>query len=252
MKLFFAPRSLRIGVALCFASALARAADLPKAETILDKYIEVTGGKASYAKLHTEITTGTIEFKAMGLKGKMTAYAAEPDKRYSEITLEGVGKIQEGSNGDVAWNLSAMQGPRLKDGDEKAESLLQARFNADLAWRDLYDKVETVGVETVDGKECYKLVLTPKSGAPITRWYDKQTNLMVKMSMTAKTPMGEIESDSVVSDYRKEGDILVPHKMLTKVATMELSTTIESIQHNAEIPKDRFDLPDEIKALVKK
>ena len=246
-------RSLRIGLALALGAGMLAAADeLPKGETVLDKYIEVTGGKAAYAKIHSEMTNGTMEFKAMGLKGKMTSWAAEPDKRYTEMVLEGIGKIQEGSNGEVAWGMSAVQGPRLKDGDEKAETLLQAKFNADLSWRELFKSAETVGVEAIDGKDCYKVVLTPKVGTPITKWYDKQSNLLVKMSLTAKSPMGDIQSDSTFSDYRKEGDVIVPHKVLSHVATMELQMTVESVQYNPEIPKDRFDLPDEVKALLNK
>ena len=251
MNRSLAPHSLKISLALAFAGVLA-AADLPKGETLLDKYVEVTGGKAAYAKIHSDITTGTMEFKAMGLKGKITTYAAEPDKKYSEVTLEGMGKMQEGRNGDVVWSLSSMQGPQVKEGDEKAESLLLGKFNSDLNWRDLYKTAETAGVETVEGKECYKVVLTPKIGSPSTRWFDKESNLLVKMSMTSKTSMGEIQSDTLVSDYRKEGDVLVPHKLFSKVATMEIVMTIESVQHNPEIPKDRFEIPDEIKALLNK
>ena len=245
-------RSLQIGLALTFAGALAAAADLPKGEALLDKYIEVTGGKAAHAKIHSDMTTGTMEFKAMGLKGKITTYGAEPDKKYSEVLLDGVGKMQEGVNGDVAWSLSAMQGPRVKEGDEKTETLLQAKFNSDLNWRDQFKTAETVGVETVDGKECYKVVLTPKTGSPSTRWFDKESNLLVKLAMTSKSAMGEIQSEMLVSDYRKEGDILLPHKMIVKAGPMEFVATVDTVQHNPEIPKDRFDVPDEIKALLKK
>jgi hypothetical protein len=145
-----------------------------------------------------------------------------------------------------------MQGPRIKDGDEKAESILQSRFNAELNWRDMFTAAETVGVETVEGKECYKVVLTPKTGSPMTRWYDKDSNLLVKSSTTSKTPMGEIQAESVVSDYRKEGDVLMPHNVLLKMSTMEINITIDSVQHNSEIPKGTFDVPDEVKALLKK
>lgn len=245
-------RSLKIGLALTFAGILAAAADLPKGEALLDKYIEVTGGKAAHAKIHSDMTTGTMEFKAMGLKGKITTYGAEPDKKYSEVLLDGIGKMQEGVNGGVAWSMSAMQGPRVKEGDEKTETLLQAKFNSDLNWRDLFITAETVGVETVDGKECYKVVLTPKTGSPSTRWFDKESNLLVKLSMTSKSPMGEIQSDMLVSDYRKEGDILLPHKMIVKAGPMEFEATVDTVQHNPEIPKDRFDIPDEVKALLKK
>jgi outer membrane lipoprotein-sorting protein len=243
---------LRAAAVLAFGAFVSAAADdLPKGEVVLDKYIEVTGGKAAYAKLHSETTAGTMEFKAMGLKGKMTAYAAEPDLRYTEIIIDGIGKIQEGSNGEVAWGMSAVQGPRIKDGDEKAETLLQAKFNPELMWRDLFKSAETVGTESIDGKDCYKVVLTPKSGSPMTKWYDKESGLLLKMSLTAKTPMGDIQSDTIYSDYRKEGELLVPHKVLSHVATMEFVMTIDSVQQNAEIPKGKFEIPDEVKALMK-
>jgi zinc protease len=243
---------LRIGLALAFASAVLAADELPKGDTILDKYVEATGGKAAYSKLHNQVVNGTTEFKTMGMKGKMMVYTAEPDKHYTEIELGGIGKIQEGSNGDVVWSYSAMQGPRIKEGDEKAEALLQGKFNSEVNWRDLFKSAETVGVEQVDGKDCYKVVLTPKTGPAITKWFSKDTGLLMKMAMTSKTPMGDIQSDSTYSDYRKEGEVLVPHKVVTHVATMELVMTVDGVQSNVDIPKDKFDPPAEVKALMNK
>jgi zinc protease len=186
------------------------------------------------------------------LKGKMISWGAAPDKHLTELTLEGLGNFLEGSNGEVAWGMSAVQGPRIKEGDEKAEALLQATFNSDSEWRNVYKSAETAALESVDGKDCYKVVLTPKSGNPVTKWYDKQSNLLVKMAMTSKTAMGEIQADSLMSDYRKEGEILLPHKVVAHAAGQELVMTIDKVEHNAEIPKGKFDLPDEIKALLKK
>jgi hypothetical protein len=242
----------RFALALAFASALVAADDLPKGDAILDKYVEVTGGKAAYQKLHSQVVNGTTEFKAMGLKGKMTVYTAEPDKHYSEMELAGIGKIQEGSNGDIVWAYSAMQGPRIKDGDERAESLLQGKFNSEINWRDIFKSAENTGTDTIDGKTCYKVVLTPKSGPPMTKWFEKDSGLLVKMATTSKTPMGEIQSDTAYSDYRKEGDLTVPHKMVVHVSTMELVMTVDSVNSNVDIPKDKFDPPAEVKALMKK
>ena len=46
-----------------------KAADdpLPKAETLIDHYVEVTGGRAAYEKRTSETATGTVEFAAQGL-----------------------------------------------------------------------------------------------------------------------------------------------------------------------------------------
>ena len=42
---------------------------LPSAESILDRYVQVTGGKQAYDKRKTEIAHGTVEYAALGIKG---------------------------------------------------------------------------------------------------------------------------------------------------------------------------------------
>ncbi len=243
-----------IGAALLASIALPRlaAADLPKAETILDKYIEVTGGKAAYEKLHSQIQSGIFEMAAAGIKGAVVMYRMEPDLTYTEIVLEGIGKIQDSFDGKVAWANSAMQGPHVKDGAERAQAMQAARFNGEMHWRETYKTAETTGVEAVDGKDCYKVVLTPAEGSAITHFYDKDSGLLAKISLTTQGPMGEIQATSFITDYRKEGDILLPHKVRQSVAGQEFTITIDTVKFNPEIPKSRFDLPDEIKALVGK
>jgi hypothetical protein len=212
----------------------------------------VTGGKAAYAKIHNEVSTGTMEMAAMGIKGQLMAYQAEPNKELVEITIDGVGKVMEGTNGEVAWGMNPMQGPRIKDGEEKTKSLEGAKLNAEAQWRDIYKKAETAAIEAVDGKDCYKVVLTPSTGSPVTKWFAKDSNLLVKTAATVKTAMGEIQSESYPSDYRKEGDILLPHKTVQRAMGQEITITIDTVKYNVEIPKDKFDLPAEIQALVKK
>lgn len=228
------------------------AADLPKAETILDRYVEATGGAAAYESHHNEIITGTMEMAAAHIKGKLTSYRAAPLKSYTDIDIEGIGKIQEGTDGVVAWSLSAMQGPHLKDGDEKAMAFRTARFASEAHWRDDYPKVETVGLEAVNGKQCYRILLTPKDGAPLTQYYDKETGLLEKMSATVKTPMGDIATESSFSDYRREGGLLMAHLAHQSAMGQEIVLTFETVKFDAEIPKDRFNPPAEVQALLNK
>jgi outer membrane lipoprotein-sorting protein len=253
MNHFNFAKKIAIGAAVVLSITLARAADdLPKGDAILDKYVEATGGKAAYEKHHTEISKGTFEMAAMGIKGSITAYRAEQDKSYSETDLGGMGKMREGSDGQVFWSLSSMMGPHVKEGPEKVQAELN-KINAELNWRDLFSDPKTVGTDNVDGKTCYKVELTPRSGgSPITQCYDKDSGLMVKQSLTVQSPMGEQVVNSLVSDYRKEGDVLMPHKLKSSVAGQEVTITFDSITFNADISADKFALPDEIKALVKK
>jgi hypothetical protein len=225
---------------------------LPKAETILDRYVEVTGGKAAYEKRKNEVATGTIELRAQGLKGPMTRYSAEPAEVYSIVEIEGVGKIEEGISKGVAWEKNPMLGPRIKSGPEKAQALREATFNSALHWRELNSKVETVGTETVDGELCYKVVLTPTEAPPETMFFQKKSGLAVKTIATVVSPMGEAPAEMSASDYKTIGGVLAPMKMTEKAAGQEIIITIQDLKTNQPIPADRFDPPAEIKALLNK
>jgi zinc protease len=227
-------------------------AALPKAETILDRYIEVTGGKAAYEKRKSEVTTGTMELTAQGIKGSLTSYSAPPDKTYMSMELEGIGKIEKGTADGVAWDKNMMTGPHVETGEEKAQSLRDAAFNGQLNWRTQYTKVETVGVETIDGEECYKVVLTPADGKPLTSYYQKKSGLVVKRMQVAVQQGNEIPVEVIVSDYKDFAGILQPTKMIQKAAGMEITMSIQNVKANEEIPADKFEPPAEIKALLKK
>lgn len=189
MQCRFVATRIALAAALAAGGARLRAADdLPKAETILEHFIEATGGRAAYEETHSEIATGSMEIIGMGIHGKVSLYSAEPNQSLTEVEIEGIGKILEGTNGTVAWSLSAMQGPHLKEGEEKSMALREARFNAQLHWRDLYKQAETAGLESVDGQDCYKVVLTPADGNPVTRYFEKQSGLLVKSAMTVRSP----------------------------------------------------------------
>lgn len=243
---------LALALLVTTAPLLTAADELPQAATILDKFVEVVGGKAVFEKHHNELMRGTMEFTGRGLKGSLTVYQAAPDQIRGIIDIEGVGKSESGTSGDVAWDVSAMLGPRIKQGIEKSDAFRDATFNAALEWRKLYTKVETTGVETVQDHQCYKVVLTPAQGNPVTQFYDKKSGLLIKTATTRATQMGDISAEVFSDDYRKEGDLLVAHKLTNKFAGQEFVITVTSLEFNVDMPKDRFDLPDDIKALLNK
>ena len=201
----------RIALVALLASVAAFAADeaLPSPETIIDRYVEVTGGRAAYEKRTSEIATGTVEYTAQGLKGTLARYAAAPDKSYTAIEFEGVGKFESGSADGIAWEKSNLLGPRVKTGVEKSQAIREAVFNHELNWKKLYDKAETAGVETIDGEECYKVVLTPADGKPETTYYQKKSGLAVKAGLITVNQMGEIpveEAHFRLQEFRRRAD----------------------------------------------
>jgi len=234
------------------ASPLASAQDLPKAETILDRYVEVTGGKAAYQKHTHQKMTGTLLVPDVGMTGNLTRYAATPDKEYSILQLGPLGKAESGFNNGVAWEKNLITGPRVKNGDEKALAEREARFNAQVDWRKTYPKVETTGSEAVNGEECYKILATPAAGKPETQFYSKKSGLLVKTIATAVSPMGEIPVEVEVSDYKNFDGVLIATRSKSKMGPQHLEITITDISFDQAVPADLFELPSEIKALVDK
>jgi len=229
------------------------AAEDVKPEAILDKYVEVTGGKAAYEKVKSEVASGTLEITNFGISGALTSYRAAPNKSYTLVDFPGgIGKAEEGSDGTVAWAINAQQGPRIKEGDERAGALRRDALDAAYDWRKYYKKAELAGTEDVGGKPCYKIVLTPTDGGAETRYYDKTSNLLLKVMMPVETPDGKVDVEMALSDYRDEGGILVAHTSSAKYPGAEMMVKIDKIVRNQDIPADRFALPPEIKALADK
>ena len=226
------------------------AADIPTPQTILDRFIEVTGGKAAYQARKTEIVKGTVEVGAVGLKGTVESYYQEPGKYYTSMDLAGVGKFKSGLTDGVAWENSVLQGPRIKTGEEKAQAVREAAMNIPFRWHDLFAKAETVGEESVDGQPCYKVVMTPATGNPVTMFFDEKSGLMIKTSVVAASQLGDIPSETISKVYENFSGILEPSRITGKAAGQELSFTIESVKGNEEIPPERFALPEGVKALL--
>jgi Protein of unknown function (DUF620) len=247
-------RRNKLALALFAASLPLFAADeaLPSVETVMNHFIAATGGKAAWDARHSQVEHATIDFAKQGLKGSLTIYESAPDKYLGVTELPGIGKIATGSNGDVAWENSALQGPRVKQGAERADALREGAFNAPLYWQKLYVKAQTAGSETVEGHDCYKVVLTPKEGKPITEFYDKKSGLMIKTLATVSSQMGDVNAEIVYDDYRKDGTLLSPHRLVNRAAQQEFIIQIDSVEVNPDLPPDRFDLPAEIKALLNK
>lgn len=238
---------------LCSVSAYAQPQEkLPKADAILDRYVEVTGGKAAYGKLKNRVTKATFEIPAQGLKAELTVYGARPNKMYTILESDALGKIEKGTDGEVAWEANLMTGPQIKEGEEKTFMMREATFDGATQWRKLYKKVECVGLEAIDDQPCYKVVLTPPDGTPMTRYYNKESGLLVKVEMSVATPMGTIPVESYLSDYKPVDGVVLPHKVRVIAMGVERIITTQSTEHNVKMPKDRFKLPAEVQALVDK
>jgi hypothetical protein len=227
----------------------------PTADEILKKYIDASGGEDAFKRVNTVVMRGTMEIKAQGIKGDMILYRADGGKSYSSMDIPGMGKQEEGSNGDIVWEKTAM-GPRLKDGVEKfivtcAGEAMAEYARAATGKDSCYSKIALGGEEMVNGKPAWKLLLTPKMGKVEEQFFDKTSGLMVQQKLIMPTPLGEIPIQLGIGGYKTFEGLQTPTLVSMRMGPVEMTMTFASITFNEKIPEQIFAIPPEIAALVK-
>ena len=215
----------------------------------MDRYVEVTGGKAARLKVKTQLVKTRIEIAGQGIQGVGTMYRAE-GMSYAEMEIPGVGKMEEGVHNGVAWDKSAMLGARLKKEDESYTAVRQAAMDVEWNWRQHYT-AELIESAEAAPEPSDVVVLKPKDGGnPETRYYSRATGLLVKMSTKQKSPMGEIPMNLLISDYRAVDGVKIAFKTTVMVGPQQMEMLQESVLNNVPIPPAKRLPPADIQALM--
>jgi hypothetical protein len=230
---------------------LANPADFPSAESLIDKFIGNSGGAAAYARTKSATMTGTVEIEGRNIKGIISIVDAS-QKSWTAMDLPGIGRIEQGYDGNTAWESSALQGPRILEGDEKNAIRRGSTFAFVSNWRQEYKSYVTTGEEDVNGKPAWKVDLTPDQGAKEVYYFDKASGLLVQMTATVISPLGEIPTSVTISDYRPVEGIQTAFTMRQSAMGQVIVMRFDKVTYNATVPKDRFDPPAAVKALLKK
>jgi hypothetical protein len=195
--------------------------------------------------------SGTVEMPAQNISGTVSIIE-EGEKSYTSMEFTGIGKIEEGYDGETAWQNSALQGPRVLEGEEKVSAKRAATLSLITSWRDVYKDAHTVGLTDIDGKPAWKVEMTAREGKPETFFFDRDSGLLVRIAAVFTTAMGDISTESSMSDFRRVDGILTPFTLTEKAMSQNIVMKFKNIAYNVEIPKGRFDVPDAVKTLVEK
>ena len=219
---------------------------LPAARQILDRHVAEVGGREAMQRIQSVKTTSSLAFS--GLTGEMTAYAARPNKLLVRTTLAGVGEIRAGFDGQIAWSIDPVQGPRLLTGRELDEMKERARFDQMLKDPATYTSIQTVQRTEFEGRPVFEVKIVRPSGREETEYYDAETGLQVGQVSTQSSPMGSMQVTTVMSDYKRFGALLLATSAIQRLGPQEITITINSVEYDT-VPDSVFALPPEIKAL---
>jgi hypothetical protein len=254
-------RVFRPGLALPLVAAFAiaplaarapgpQAAELPQARTIIDRHIKEIGGRDVILKQSSTRATGTISLPAAGITGKLEAYHAKPNKYLQRMSLPGVGEIEEGFDGTVAWSLSPLTGPTLLDGKQLEQKKFDADFYEDLKPSERFTSMTTVEKTTFEGRPVYKIRLVNKNGDEDFEFYDVETGLKAGGITTRDSPMGAVQATLALTDYKKFGGLMHPSTSKISVMNTQMVMSITTVEYDT-VDASVFAIPAQIKALMK-
>jgi len=244
----------------------------PSAESILDKYIQASGGAQRLAGLTSFVGKGTsVGFGGFGGGGDVEIVAKAPDKRSTIILFKeetGRGdqiRAYDGSTGWVRTPLNVLGEFQLMGGD-----LDGARFDAQLSFPGQIKQIltnlktgpptsitdlpapasqaslqqdvtlgQTHLVDVVQG--------TGPRGLLVTLYFDKQSGLLLRELRYGSSPIGRVPTQIDLADYRDVNGIKLPFRITYAWLDGRDSMVLNEIRTNVPVDETKFGRPAPLK-----
>ena len=230
--------------------AAGSAQELPPAQQLLDAYLAAIGGRAAVLEATASHTTGQFSMPAMGITGTLEVYSADPGMTVTSVDIPGLGVIRRGYDGTVGWSLNPMEGPRVLEGGELTEIRDEVAPASSVRGPEVVASMETVEKTTMNGQDCYRVKVLWKSGRESYDCYSVETGLVVGVEQKSESPMGTLDVVTHMSDYKQFGAVKLPTRISQQMMGQEQVITVTNVDFGP-VDKSVFELPAEIKALVK-
>lgn len=219
----------------------------PKAEEILDRYIQAIGGAQRLA--------GVTSFVARGMYMGFDDYQKYPVEVYGQAPGRRT-TIMHGAFGNITWVFDGrngwaaapsvtapvpvvpLTGGELGGARVEAELAFPARLKQMLVeWR--------VGDPAIINDQEFQVVqgkLAP-GGPPIKLYFDPMTGLLSRLVYYNDTPVGRIPTQIDYSDYRDVSGVRMPFKWTTTWTDGRMIFEMSSVQANVPVDASRFARP---------
>lgn len=211
------------------------AEDLPSVEDILQRYIDVIGGREAIEKLSSRICIGkettdlTSRQQPIYESHYFEAYAATSGKMYKEVWTDAE-IYRVGFDGETGW-VRDKCGVEPKDyvGHDRLAWVLNPH-NA-LVIEEYFPNLTVTGTTQARGMTVYVLE-SPEFHRPL--FFDKATGLLIGFGHNWE-----------IHDYREVDGVLFPHKILESRKGGSTVIEFSEVRHNEEINDSLFVMPTE-------
>ncbi len=213
-------------------------------DEVLKNYYKNVGAE-KWKDLKTMQLEGEVSVQGMTLI--MTTLQKRPNLTKSVVSLQGKTFV-DAFDGKDAWRINPFAGGDdavKKDADETKDAS-KNMFEDDLInYKDKGHKAELQGMEEIDGAKTIKLKLTKKDGDEVLYFFDPENfvPVMIRTFATSGPAKGQA-MEIYMSNYEKEGDIMMPHAIANKMngqTAMEMK--INKVTMNPKIEDAEFAFP---------
>jgi hypothetical protein len=239
-------------VAFCATVALGLSAPAARlgaqtVDEVVARHVEARGGAAKIHRLDTIRMTGTMSF-GPGDPAPFTLEMKRPNRMRTEFSFQGATGVQA-FDGKKAWAVLPMAG-QTEPEDLPAEVGREAAEQADIEGP-LVDaaakgnKVELVGREKVEGRDCFKLTVTFKSGGVRYSYIDSVSFLEVKAEGRRTAGGDEVMLETYYRDYRDVLGLKIPYLVEAGPAKRpeRQKIVIDRVEVNVPLADTRFERP---------
>ncbi len=249
---FGATLLLILGATLAAAGQIAgQTSPLPKAESILDAFVEKSGGRAVFDKIANRRTTSTMKLSVLPAPAEVTTILTKAGPYRVVVDSQAIGKVEYGSDGRTVWEINPMSGPKIWEGTESKRFQFLYGLDLPMRWREVFKKVKCTGLETVEERPTFKVQAVFLDDYPITYYFDQVSGLLVKIECPMDTTIGTSLQEVFLRDYRTVAGTLFPYLQIRRELGREMTLTFKSVEYNVEIPEGRFALPEAIRKISK-
>ncbi len=241
---------LLAGVALVPLALSAQQGALPSGQDLARRHVAAIGGEAAFKAITSMRVRGRFEMSGQNIAAEFEQLAARPDKLLLRADIAGVGRTEQGFDGNVAWTIDPQAGPRVLLDRERDETIADAIFDAPLHLPDHVRQMTTLGREMFDGRPAYRVKVVLTSGVEQDEFFDVETGLEIGWQARRATPLGVVPTTAILRDWGKFGAIMQPTTLVQKALFVEQVLRVTSVEYDV-VPPSTFDLPLPIKALIK-
>ncbi len=207
--------------------------DAVSGNSIMQDYFKAIGGKEEAAKITSMISTMGMEMmgrEISGIEKKMAPNKSLTEMKMGEMTV--YKKVFDGAKGFT------QQGPQKADFNEG--EIKEALDEKGVIPQLFYNNKEYIGKGKVGDEETYRLKVIFPSGRTSVQQYSAKTGLLLQEETTSKEGDVDITSTTEYKDYKKVGNLLFPHNIISSADGQEFNIKISEIKLNTGVTEADF------------